>query len=347
MKIVCVGFYGHGNAGDEATARSIDRYLKKPFHNVELLFSTEMSPELAENVNEINPFYKKRNVISVYDMETIKEPDIILVGGGDLSAIYGMTQVVKAMESNRASLIARIGTSAKDDFIKGGDKSVDLVRSSLNIFDYMSVRDRASYDVVGSMGIKVHLGADLAMDYPLIKFTKKLEKPYVALAVREVRDGDVSKQIKIVDTLLSSLKREIRNVLVLPFCEADQRFVKSGPSRSDINVIENVWKEPGNLAYIIANAEYVVSVGRLHPLVFSVGNRVPCFAVTYPWLSGYDKINGFMNHSGQGHRVADWGLPPSEIGAMAHDAIRSRQKDQETINIYSGYLKGLMLESIF
>ena len=91
MKIVCVGFYGHGNAGDEAIARSLDRYLRRPFHNVELLFSTEMSSDLAAKVNEKNPFYADRNIISVYDMETIKQKVRAVAG------IYGVVAVLIAV----------------------------------------------------------------------------------------------------------------------------------------------------------------------------------------------------------------------------------------------------------
>jgi polysaccharide pyruvyl transferase WcaK-like protein/SAM-dependent methyltransferase len=347
MKIVCIGFYGHGNAGDESIARSLDRYLVQPFHNVEMVFSTEMSPELAHRINSKDQFYSKRNIISVYDMETIKEPDVIIVGGGDLSATYGSTQVLNAMEANRAKLIARIGTSAKDDFVKGGAKAVDLVRASLNIFDYISVRDRASFDILGAMGISGHhLGADLAIDYPYERRSVELKKPYAVITVREVRSNDASRQIKIADTLLSAIKREIKDVYFLPFCKKDEDFIKEGPSRSDVKVIEGAWKTPSKLKAIIAEAEYVTSIGRLHPLVFSIGARVPCFAVTYPWLSGYDKINGTMHHAGLGHRVCDWGLPVGEIGAMVHDSVKQRKRDREPLMIYSGHLKGLMLESL-
>jgi len=346
MKIVCVGFYGHGNAGDEAIARSLQRYLQAPFNNVELNFSTEMAPAEAQKINEGNPFYGERNVVSVYDLETIKDPDIVIVGGGDLSATYGLSQVLRARESSRVSLLARIGTSAKDDFLRGGDKAVNLVKAALNVFDYISVRDRASADVLGVMGLKPHMGADLAIDSPISGESLELRKPYAVMTVREVRENDASRQIKAADAILKNIRREVKDVYLLPFCEADQRFALDGPPRPDVKVIKDAWKDPGKLAYAISKAEFVASVGRLHPLVFAVGSRIPCFAVTYPWLSGYDKVNGFMHHSGMGHRVADWGLPAEEIAALAHDAIRNRAKDRENLNIYSGYLKGLMLESL-
>jgi polysaccharide pyruvyl transferase WcaK-like protein len=347
MKVLCIGFYGHGNAGDEAIARCLDRYLRQPFKNVDLHFSTEMSSPEAMAVNKSNPFYTERNLISVYDLETIQTPDIVIVGGGDLSALYGLQQVAMAKESSRASMVARIGTSAKDDFLKGGEKSVALTKAALESFDHISVRDRASHDVLGAMGIQAHTGADLAIDMLADQEIELPKKPYGVLVVREVRKDDAQRQLDIAKSVYAAMSRELQTVVIVPFCEADERFAAHvSKVCHDQPPVSGMWRFPGRLQWLIQNSEYLVSVGRLHPVVFAIGARRPCYAVTYPWLTGYDKINGTMHHAGLGHRVADWGIPPAEIGAKVHDAIRTRHTDQETLNIYSGYLKGLMLESL-
>lgn len=348
MKILCCGFYGHGNAGDEAIAHALDFYLRRPFDNVDLMFSSELSPEQTAKVVEEDGFYRDRQLISVYDLETVKEPDIFLVGGGDLSASYGIQQAQIAREASRCRLVGRIGTSAKDDFLKGGAKSIELVKASLNLFDYTSVRDRSSFDVLAALGVQSHCGADLALDVRLDKKVKLPKGPYAVVVVREVREGDADRQATVAKFVVDAVRREFdQNFVLLPFCNADRQFAKHVSAACGNAVIcEDAGSDPHKLAQIIANADYVVSVGRLHPLVFAVGNRVPCFGVTYPWLSGYDKISGFMHHTALGKRVADWGLPPEEIGATVHDAIRQRDSDVEILNIYSGYLKGLMLESL-
>lgn len=347
MKVLCIGFFGHGNAGDEAIARCLDRYLHQPFENVEMGFSTEMSYGEAERINESNAFYMERPIISVYDLERIQSPDVVIVGGGDLSAIYGLQQVLKAKESGRASIVARIGTSAKDDFLKGGEKAVNLVKASLESFDHISVRDRASFDVLGAMGVKSHLGADLAIDMEADRSYQLPKRPYAILVVREVRREDSERQIHVAKSVYDAMNREFESVIILPFCAADEAFSEHFAKLcKDSVLLKGVWSDPAKLQWVISNAQYVVSAGRLHPLVFAVGARRPCYAVTYPWLNGYDKVNGFMHHSGMGHRVSDWGAPPAEIGARLHDAIRSVHADQEIINIYSGHLKGLMLHSL-
>ncbi len=79
MKIVCSGFYGHGNGGDEAMALALERYLVAPFDNVTMGFATEMPAPDAAQVATENPFYGRNDLISVYDLDTIKEPDIVIV----------------------------------------------------------------------------------------------------------------------------------------------------------------------------------------------------------------------------------------------------------------------------
>jgi SAM-dependent methyltransferase len=53
-----------------------------------------------------------------------------------------------------------------------------------------------------------------------------------------------------------------------------------------------------------------------------------------------------MHHAGLGLRVVDFALPAEQISVLAHDAVCNRNSDSEILNIYSGHLKGLMLESL-
>lgn len=173
------------------------------------------------------------------------------------------------------------------------------------------------------------------------------EKPYAVLVVREVRNDDAERQLKIAKRVFGVLQQDVGNVVLLPFCGADERFAKKLAELCKVHSLASgLWKNPGGLQWVVANAAYVLSLGRLHPLVFAVGSRRPCCAVTYPWLTGYDKINAFMNHCGLGHRVMDWGLGVGEIGARVQDAVRSRAADKQIVEAYSGHLKGLALEAL-
>lgn len=354
MKILCIGFYGHGNAGDEAVARSIERYFCNPFVNVQLNFSTEMSPEDINRVNKDNPFYKKHNIISIHDLEYVKNPDIIIVGGGDLSPLYGMQQIYEAKKSKRVNMVARIGTSAKDDFLDIRDEGIEkLTKTAYKIFDYISVRDKASFETVRSIGVDAHLGADLAMDLIENKDVDIPTEPYSVLVAREVRQEDVNRQIKVAKSVYEQMSSGGGNVVITPFCEADCSFSERLIEECGVTdicedrmVMAELWNDPEKLKYFISRSDYVVSVGRLHPLVFAIGSRVPCYAVTYPWITGYDKISAMMNHAKLTHRLSDWGDPIDEITTGVKKFMGDYKDDQQSINIRSGYLKSLMYESV-
>jgi polysaccharide pyruvyl transferase WcaK-like protein len=347
MQILCAGFYGHGNVGDESIAQALDFYLCKPFKNVNLSFSTELTPSETQQITKDNPFYQEHKLVSVFDLETIKDPDIVIVGGGDLSAVYGLQQTLMAREAGRAKLIARIGTSANNKFLKGGEKAVGLVKSALELFDFISVRDRTSFDVLAGIGLKTHIGADLAINTIPDTNIPLPQKPYVVVTVREVRKGDVGKQTIIAKKVIDSMKREVEHVFLLPFCAADLRFAHSALDKyKNVSILGGKLLSAGQINWVIANADFVASVGRLHPLVFALSHRIPSFAVTYPWIDGYDKIHGLMSHIGLETKVADYALHEDHIGAIAHDAIYHREHFKEHINVYSSHLKGLMLESL-
>jgi polysaccharide pyruvyl transferase WcaK-like protein len=347
MKTMCIGFYGYGNAGDEAVARSFDRYLSAPFDNSRILFSTEMSNEGIDRVMASSEFYRDRGLCSVYDVHAVMDQDVMIVGGGNLSAVYGSSQVLKARLSGRTKMIARIGTSVHDDYLKGEEKSTKMVQSSLGLFDYISVRDKASADILGALHIDCKVGSDMAIDLPPDRNGELPKKPYFLVVVREVDQGDIPRQLAIAKATIDAVRRETDNVYLLPFCHQDEVFSdKVSAENGGVPILRGVWTNPHKLVWVIANSEYVVSVGRLHAAIFAIGNRRPCFAITYPWLAGYDKINAFMWSCGLGNRVADWGKPPAEIAAAVHEAVFHRANDQEHINIYSGHLKGLLLESL-
>ena len=97
MNILCIGFYGHGNVGDEAIARSWDRYLVRPFDNTFIRYATEASNDSLARVNAENPFYaQNRNIFSINDTEAVSHFDIIIVGGGQLSPVYGVPMLFRA-----------------------------------------------------------------------------------------------------------------------------------------------------------------------------------------------------------------------------------------------------------
>jgi polysaccharide pyruvyl transferase WcaK-like protein len=365
MNVLCIGFYGHGNVGDEAMARSWNRYLIRPFDNTFIRYATEASNDSLAKVNAENPFYaENRGLFSINDTEAVSHFDIIIVGGGHLSPVYGVPLILRAKVLKKAQFIARIGSAVKDDFLYAGNKTIALAKSSLEMFDFISVRDRMAFDAFAAMGLNPHIGSDVAIDFPTTDHTDDgLRTPYAVVAIREVRHHDTARQVEIVNAILQAgrkgIEKHVPNIYLLPFCEPDQRFLDvNGLSYPGIEVLHDAWKSPERVASIISRAAFTISVGRLHPLVFSFSNRVPCLGVVYRDLhaealrntpvASYNKMVGFMDTAGLSHRVVDWETPVGAMSEMISDALGSKHMDadRQIMDVNGGILKRRMLESL-
>jgi polysaccharide pyruvyl transferase WcaK-like protein/SAM-dependent methyltransferase len=362
MNVLCIGFYGWGNVGDEAMARSWDRYLVRPFEQASIRYATEAAWDHLTRVNAEDPFYAAdRHVLSVHDTEAMAHFDVVIVGGGHLSPLYGAPLVLRARELRRAKLIARIGASVRDDFLQAGPKAVTLGKAALEMFDVVSVRDRLALDAFAAIGMAPHLGADPAIEFPTTDPTDLgLAAPYAVVVVREVRDHDIARQIELVHAVLGAgragIEQYVSRIVLLPFCEPDARFLRThNISFPGVEVLD-AYKTPERAAAVVARASCLISIGRLHPLVFAVSNRVPCIAISYRdkhaealrHSSGttYNKMVGFMDAAGLGHRLIDWDTPVGVINEHIGGALRAMDQDRQVMDINGGFLKKRMLESL-
>ena len=361
MNILCIGFYGWGNVGDEAMARSWEKYLVRPFEGTHIRYATEASTDHLARVNAENPYYSANHCLqSVHDTEAMGGFDIVIVGGGHLSPVYGVPLLLRAKELRRTRFFARIGSTVRDDFLYAGDKAVALARSSLGMFDFISMRDHAGLAALAPLGLNLHLGADIATEFTTADQTDMgLRTPYAVIVVREVRDHDVARQVEIVRAVLGAgrggIEAHIPNIYLLPFCEPDHRFLdRTGLAFPGVEVLD-AWRTPERAAAVIARASLLVSIGRLHPLVFAVSNRVPCVAVTYrdkhlealrnQPAATYNKMAGFMALAGMSHRAIDWDTPVGVMNEQIALALAQRDGDRTIMDVNGGILKKRMLES--
>jgi SAM-dependent methyltransferase len=230
------------------------------------------------------------------------------------------------------------------------------------MFDFISVRDRMAFDAFSAMGFSPHIGADVAIEFVANDQTDLgLKAPYVVVVVREVRHHDIERQVEIVRSVLGTgragIERHAPNIYLLPFCEPDQRFLDvHGLSFPGVEVLRDVWKSPERVASIISRAAFTLSIGRLHPLVFSFSNRVPCACITYrdkhaeelrnTPIASYNKMAGFMDLAGLSHRVIDWDTQTGAMNEAIVEAFTTRDHDRQIMDIKGGFLKKQMLESL-
>jgi len=355
MRVAICGYYGYEEIGREAIAQAFEHYLKKPKEGVEICYFTRLAQEQTEAIARQKGFYTKDNLFPLEKLAEDKEGfDIIIVGGGDLPASFALSVVEKAKLNVRNKIVARIGVSAQEDYLQN-ETCPEIIKRTKNCYDFISVRDESSQHFLKTAGIDCHLGADLAMD-PLAIFSqfKPTDSNYAVLSIAKPKKEDEAKHEKLIRLAYSEMEKNFSNVIIVPFSEADKEysqnvFLREFDKKNSTFIVKLSQKNAPVAARMIANAQYVISIGKLHPLVFSVGLAKPCMAITYPAMGGYNKVASFMHSAHLGHRVTDWSLPEDKI----HDAIKNslnqeeRKRDTEIVEVSSSILKGRMLRSFF
>jgi hypothetical protein len=84
-----------------------------------------------------------------------------------------------------------------------------------------------------------------------------------------------------VADILNAIERRGLAPIFLPFCFEDERFL-SELALDRIAPIERQWWNPRRMKQLIGASGAVVSVGRLHPLVFGASTGVPTLALRPP-----------------------------------------------------------------
>ena len=94
--------------------------------------------------------------------------------------------------------------------------------------------------------------------------------------------------IAAVEALIDQVRSHGFSPILLPFCPEDERFLaEMGLER--LAPVERTWWNPRRVRQWIASSGAMLTVGRLHPLIFSAGTGTPVASVT---LSG---IGGLLN----------------------------------------------------
>lgn len=112
--IIVIGYYGHGNIGDEQYIYTFESIFKNDF-----------------NVKYIDCDNIKNEIIS--------ERDIIVLGGGDILNNYFMNQIINIFQSKKNKIIALSVGIPYTDIILHSEK--------LNIIDYIFIRTKQDFEL--------------------------------------------------------------------------------------------------------------------------------------------------------------------------------------------------------
>jgi len=311
-KIFIYGFYGAGNLGDEiilesilAQLRSIKKYQfiiisKNPVKIYKDYGITSINPNF---IKILMPFIKRKT-----------RKGILLVGGGGIVKDYGNSH--KTLKKFFNVINVFLNYNFKTMLYSAGveniqyPESAKIVRTTLNKFDILTVRDSNSKGLLKSLGINKDIF--ITGDPAVIKLSNntssnvsKIKQPCILISLRHwYEKGYFNSDENIFERFLLELSYAINEIiekynakfLFIPFrtepIDDDRKIlnkvVEKIVNKDNITIIKKcVTNKTVGKYYDIAD----ITIGmRLHSIILSFSHLIPMIALSYS-----SKVKDFMN----------------------------------------------------
>lgn len=277
--LVLAGFFGRGNAGDEAMLQCV-------FEEFSPRFNITISLDFHGAYPGFEGWYpyNQARVIHQNDIgcfDGIEDGVGLLIGGGGLPIGFAGGQVFGARAKEMPTAIAGVDVWQSNPDPK--TQHARALRTWLRMFDYVIPRTAASLRNVQEMGIPGILGADWALALRADLADEVRDDPHRALVVvreEELRLLPENYQPEIA-RLLDGLRAEGYNPVLLPFSHEDERFLGEA-GLLELAPVERAWWNACRLKQLIGASALTASVGRLHPIIFGAGTGRPAVAMVPP-----------------------------------------------------------------
>jgi polysaccharide pyruvyl transferase WcaK-like protein len=265
--LILSGFFGRGNCGDEAL-------LQVQFEQ----FSPDY--DIIVSVDERGAYdgfwnwypYDRCRIVHQGNLGVVTEESVVglHVGGGGLPHGFNAAQVVRARSYDKSVFLTGVDAAAPVS-----PQAAAAIAGYYQLFDFVSVRSAGSWKTMQSLKDSCHLGADWALALQTDGPQPVPRSGSVVLTIREFPEELLSPvYVASLQRLIGVLSDRFARVVLLPFCPEDERFLEHLPPAEQLPR-EIHWWNPRRMQKEIAGAELVVSLGRLHPLIFSANVATP------------------------------------------------------------------------
>ena len=379
MKIGIVGNYGNNNQGDEAILEGILIQLTNmfPVTREELLVFTNSPEQTKEKfgVQVRKLYYKKKTAPTTLfatvrkHRSVIRELDLLIIGGGGiLMDLYTHSLVLfgmygKVAHYTKTPYVIFSAGAGPIETVKGKV----ILRSLVNQAELVTVRDKASVDVLKAIGVNrdISVVADPAfyVQPPKIKKTDGEEKiihvgvtavpyyhaDYWPTEDKEKYENYVTGMVNNLECLLQE-SPEIRIHFFATKHPQDTAVSKDIKSRIPSNNRCRVYDVRLDQSDILKklNEQDIVIGTRLHSLILALVVQKPIIGIAY-----HHKVNDFMNdigcqdylismddlHLSQNHfadiyrsMVKNWEMTTTQFGQIAKDMTNSRPDGMKLIS---------------
>ncbi len=275
--LVVAGFLGRGNCGDEAIFQVIHETFA-PTHDIVVAVDEHgahrgfwdwypYNHSRISHIGNLAVFQQQRRVTG------------LLVGGGGLPCGFGGGLVDAAREVGVPTAFAGVDIAQPG----GMPTRPAALRDYLARFDFLGVRSAAALETIAGTGVTAYHAADWALRLETDRGGDLSATPRrVAVVVRELPLERIAwGYVAAIESLFAGLRQRGCDPFWLPFCPEDERFLGE-LALAGAAPLERCWWNPRRMKQVVATSDAVVSVGRLHPLVFAASTRTPVVSLAVP-----------------------------------------------------------------
>jgi len=281
--IAVCGFMGRGNCGDEALFQSIYETFSDEYEIIPCVEEHGAYPgwwdwypyRQCNRINQTNIHFFERRIAG------------LIVGGGGLGIGFGAGQVHVARRAGTP--VAFAGTDHVHNYENVSPRYAEGGRDYLRLFDLVALRSEFNVEVAKKDSVNALYGADWAFNLKSDKSSESGKHSERAMIVlREFPPSSVDFYYIIqIRKLIEGLKNQGFDPTFLPFSPEDVRFLEQ-LQLTDLAPTETHWWNPRRVQELIAASGLVVSVGRLHSMIFALNVATPVVQLVPPLWEGID-----------------------------------------------------------
>lgn len=309
-----IGFYGEGNAGDEAILSCLIRQIRRePFGSNITVVSRSVSHTKREHApDSVIPSFPK-NPLSFLS-ELMKSDELILGGGGHFCPRVPVAFTLAILLAHLSQIkVAFIGISVGPISYR-----IDrmIFRRLLSLVSYVSVRDDRSYRWLTQQGFEAHRGVDLAFEQKYHNI--KSGDEYVAVSLRPIEWNplDTQQYATFFDRFIEQTGSDL---LFVPLNHPRDSLTSKRVADAMSHEVTVVDRDLSFTAVdeLFADAELVIGM-RLHSLILAARNRTKTLGIIYHF-----KCEEILKELGDHYYM--W---YDEVDAEAADEAAARLNDE-------------------
>lgn len=336
FRIAVSGYYGCGNAGDEAVLAGIREAFARRAGGRARLVVFSQDPAATLQMHGL-PAVERMSLAAL--RSALKETDLLLSGGGSLlqdttsmrSLVYYLW-VVRLAYAHRVPVM--FYAQGMGPFRRPLSRA--LVRIVANRADYITVRDEPSLRLLNTLGVKrppieqtadpafaLSPAASDAVDALFQAENLPKDEPMIGVALRPWGGSGESPLDSYAQLLLNLHRRTGQRVVLLPMHSADdvvfsETVASLTKEPAAFPVVRGVYP-PAVLLGLVARMQAVVAM-RLHTLIFAARSGVPPFALSYD-----PKVENLMRGLDLADSLEHWrGFDPTEVGERVATLLAQR-----------------------